>query len=99
MKLLLEDQTTNTTGTQDTLALTSMNPIREYQTAVVYGDFDGATVTLEFSPDGGTTWITAGTETTFTTAGGGNFYINPTISVRFSVTSADAGTSVTAGIL
>ncbi|KPJ66515.1 MAG: hypothetical protein AMJ43_07735 [Coxiella sp. DG_40] len=41
-------------------------------TFVAYGTWDGATVTLEMSPDGGTTWIAIGSDTTFTADGVGN---------------------------
>ncbi len=99
MKLLLENQLIDTTGTQDTFAFKTQQSY-QYGTAVAYGtDFDGCTVTLEFSPDGGTTWITVGTDTTFTSEGGGNFYLPGSVSLRFSVSSAGASTDVNAGIL
>jgi len=99
MKLLLEDQTTNTTGNQETLVLANSLLFGKYITVVVYGTWYGATTTLEFSPDGGTTWITAGVNTTFTADGGGNFWSNYGMMVRFSVTGAGAGTSLSAGVV
>lgn len=40
---------------------------------VAQGTFDSGSVALQFSVDGGTTWINVGTDTTFTANGGGNF--------------------------
>lgn len=39
----------------------------------VAGTFGGATVTLQFLGPDGSTWIAAGSDTTLTAAGGGNF--------------------------
>ena len=36
-------------------------------------NFDGGSVALQFSVDGGATWINVGTDTTFTANGGGIF--------------------------
>ncbi len=99
MILLLEDQTANTTGTQDTLTLDASHIYGKYLTVTAYGTWDTATATLEFSPDGGTTWITAGTETTFTADGGGNFWCNRGVIIRFSLSSVGGSTSISAGVI
>lgn len=60
----------------------------------VAGTFGGATISLQFLGPDGTTWITAGTGTTFTAANGGIFYLPPG-PIRATVTGG-AGVSVTA---
>lgn len=95
MKMLLTSQTTNTTGTQITQNTQNTLLMGEYRTVSAWGTWDGATVTLEFSPDEGTTWIACGADTTFTEDGGGNLYIAPQgILIRGSVSSAGASTDV-----
>lgn len=99
MKLLLENQTTNTDGSQATQTLNNSLLFGKYLTVFAYGTWDGATATLEFSPDSGVTWITAGNDTTFTEDSGGNIYVTPGgISLRFSITGAGASTDITAGV-
>lgn len=99
MKLLLDTQTSNTDGSQSTLTMANSLLFGKYITVVAYGTWDGATVTLEFSPDSGSTWITAGTNTTFTDNGGGNFWSNYGLDIRFSLTSAGESTSISAGVV
>ena len=99
MKLLLDAQLINTTGTQDAFTLNASHINGSYNTVVAYGNWNGATATLEFSPDAGVTWITAGTNTTFTEDGGGNIWVNRGVMIRFSLSSAGAGTDIDAGII
>jgi hypothetical protein len=61
-------------------------------TVVVNGTFDGATVTIEVSPNLGTTWIP--TTVTFTSAGVQNFVSGVGFSHRATVSSAGASTSL-----
>ena len=54
-------------------------------TLSVAGTFDGSTVKLQVLGPDGTTWIDAGTYTTFTAAGLGNFDL-PLSQIRVAVT-------------
>lgn len=58
-----------------------------------WGTFGGGTVTLQWSPDGGTTWLNADpsgfTFTTFTAGGIGGFEL-PTCSIRAVLSGATA---------
>jgi len=99
MKLLLDGQQIDTAGSQDTYTLDASHIYGNYTTVAAYGTWDGATATLEFSVDSGTTWITAGSNTTFTANGGGNFWCNKGIMIRFSLSGAGAGTDISAGIV
>ena len=63
----------------------------------VVGTFDGATVQLEHSPDGGDTWVSVGSDTVLTAAGMGNFGVNAG-QVRANVTISGTTQSVTAKI-
>jgi len=92
---LLENQTIDTSGSQLSQDTQNTLLMGEYRTVTAWGTWDGATVTLEFSPDEGTTWIACGDDTTFTADGGGNLYVAPQgILLRGSVTSAGASTDV-----
>lgn len=42
---------------------------RRKRTMAVYGTWDGGTAKLQYTPDGGTTWIDEGTNSTFTADG------------------------------
>ncbi len=95
MKMLLIEQETDTTGSQPTQRTENTLLMGQYRTVVAWGTWDGATVTTEFSPDDGTTWIECGTDTTFGADGGGNIYVDPQgILIRGSVSGAGASTSV-----
>lgn len=60
---------------------------------VVSGTFDTSTVTLQMSPDGGTTWVAVGASSTFTAAGAAGFSVHP-CKLRINVASVDSSTSV-----
>lgn len=64
-------------------------------TFAAWGTWDGATVTLEYSPDGGTTWIAVGSDTTLTANGVANFQLAAGMYVRATVSSVGT-TSVSA---
>lgn len=91
---LLENQTEDTDGTQDTITLENTANFGKYYTVCAYGTWDGATVTTKISPDDGTTWIAASASTTFTVDGTGNLYVNPGIIVRGDVINADVNTDL-----
>lgn len=69
-------------------------------TFAVDGTTNGATTKLQFSPDGGTTWLDVDdVNTTFSdTTGAGNFKLGPCL-VRSNLADAGASTSVNARIL
>ena len=98
--LLLTEQASNTDGNQATLMLGNTLSYSKYFTVVAYGTWDGATTTVKFSPDGGTTWISYGTTGTFTSDGFVNIYLNPDIDmlIRGDVTSAGDDTSLNSKI-
>lgn len=66
----------------------------------VYGTFDGATITLKFSPDGGTTYVTVkdlgGTDVAITSAKSVPVRSPLGQLLRASLTGAGAATSLTA---
>ena len=64
---------------------------------VVSGTFDTSTVKLQMSPDGGTTWVDVGSDSTFTAAGAAGFALN-SCKVRVNVSSVGASTDVDAWI-
>ncbi|MFA7587659.1 MAG: hypothetical protein WCY11_15935 [Novosphingobium sp.] len=66
-------------------------------TARAWGTFDGATVTLQASFDGGTTWIDVGEDATFTAAGMTNFSLGP-CKLRGVVSGAGGTTSVSLAV-
>tara|TARA_Y100000004_G_C8899258_1_gene405591 strand:- start:374 stop:685 length:312 start_codon:yes stop_codon:yes gene_type:complete len=57
------------------------------------GTWDSATLQLESSPDGGTTWISCGDECKLSDSGMFNFDLNP-CNVRLTVASAGGSTSL-----
>jgi len=61
-------------------------------TVAAWGTFGGGTLTMEMSPDGGTTWIaldpSGSTVNTFTANGVGNFQINIDCLVRATLSGA-----------
>ena len=64
-------------------------------TFAAWGTWDGATVTLQYSPDGGTTWIPVGSDTTLTANGAANFRVAAGMQIR-CVVSGVGTTSVSA---
>tara|TARA_Y100000004_G_scaffold196525_1_gene266784 strand:- start:2209 stop:2517 length:309 start_codon:yes stop_codon:yes gene_type:complete len=64
---------------------------------VAAGTWDSATVKLQMSPDGGTTWVDVGSASTFTEDGTASFALNP-CKVRVNVSSVGSSTSVSAWI-
>lgn len=63
----------------------------------VAGTFDGATVKLQWSIDA-TTWVDAGSDTSFTASGGGVFTAGEGIYLRVNIANDGASTSVKAAI-
>jgi hypothetical protein len=98
MLLLLEDQTTDTTGTQDVFSWKILGNIT-YGVVEALGTFDGCTVTLEMSTDMGTSWTEVGGYTTFVSAGKGLFRLPSGVQLRGSVTDAGASTEISLGLL
>lgn len=99
MDLLLEDQTTNTTGGQTTTPFTPTLYNQGKGAVIAFGTWDTATATLEFSPDNEATWYTLSTDTTFTADGWSNFEMQGKVSLRASLSSVGAGTTISFGIL
>ena len=98
MKLLLSEATANTTGTQTVVDFTSNIYNGGKASVIAFGTWGGATITLQFSPDGGTTWYAVGTSTTFTANGWATFEIHGRVKIRASLTNAGT-TSLSIGIL
>lgn len=65
---------------------------------MAYGTWDTATATLQVSPDEGTTWFAAGTDTTLTADGAGvvqvGFHEIAPIRVRVNLSSVGGSTSL-----
>jgi len=91
---LLENQTEDTDGTQDTITLENTTNVGKWYTICAYGTWDSATITTKISPDGGTTWIEAGEYTTFTANSAGKLLVNPGFIVRADLTDAEANTDL-----
>lgn len=64
-------------------------------TYAAWGTWDGATVTLEYSPDGGTQWTAVGSDSTLTADGVANFKLPAGTLVRCTVSGVGT-TSVSA---
>ena len=98
MYLLLDGQSTDTTGDQDSF---EFNQPLQYDYIVVraFGTFDGATVSLEVSDDKGTTWWEAGEFTTFTAPDAGRAYLPNRVLIRGSVSGSGGSTDVSFGVL
>lgn len=94
MTFLLENQTANTDGSQSTLYLGNTLIYGSYYNIFAYGTWDTATLKLEVSPDGGTTWMEYGTTATFTANGWAKVELNPGITIRGSVSSVDTETDL-----
>ena len=86
---LLSSVSTNSSG--DAVQLTG-----GVMTFAAWGTWDTATVTLEYSPDGGTTWIAVGSDTTLTADGVANFQLPAGTYIRATVSSVGGSTSVSA---
>jgi hypothetical protein len=59
-----------------------------YGTVVVAGTFGGGTVTLNASPDGGTTWVQVGYDARFTADGMANFQLPGGMQLRLTLSGA-----------
>jgi hypothetical protein len=64
---------------------------------IASGTWDSGKVSLEISPDSGTTWVSVGTDGELTADGVFSFRANP-CKVRLAVSSAGASTSLNAWI-
>lgn len=62
-----------------------------------WGTWDGATVTLEFSPDDQSTWIAVGTDTTLTANGGAIFQLGR-YPLRATISNAGSDTELSAEV-
>lgn len=60
--------------------------------------FGGGTVTLELSPDEGTTWIAVGTETTLTANGAAGFKLAAGVQIRATLSGSAAADAVRARV-
>ena len=60
---------------------------------VIGGTFDTATVKLQVSPDGGSTWIDVGGDASVTAAAVVNFTLN-SCEIRLDISSVDSSTSI-----
>lgn len=99
MILILDEQAANTDGSQDTFNWVPYNYNNGKGVVFAFGTFDGATITVEFSPDKGDNWFELDSvNTTFTALGWSNFEMQGIVWLRGTV--ADVGTtSVSLGIL
>ena len=94
MTFLLESQTANTDGSQDTIYLGNTLIYGSYYNLFAYGTWDTATMKLEISPDSGITWLDYGTDATFTANGWAEIRLNPGITIRGSVSSVGENTDL-----
>ena len=68
-------------------------------TCVIYGTWDGATATLEISPDDGTTWIVVDAiNATLTANGAFDFMAAAGFLYRIAISGAGAGTSLSSKV-
>ena len=99
MIFLLQDQATNTDGTQDTFYLSPKNGriLSSENEKLVWaeGTFDGATVSFEVKPDGASSF---GSEIDFTEQGRQIVTIPARMEVRGTVASAGDNTEITLGV-
>jgi hypothetical protein len=65
-------------------------------TFVCEGTWNSATVKMQMSPDGGTTWVDVGDDVTFTDDGVGNFELggDSNFKIRADLSSAGNSTSI-----
>lgn len=89
---LLKNQTTN--GSGDALTILNKTSYVHFYTVVAYGTWDTATLTLQISPDDGTTWIAHSTGATFTDNGHSKVELGPGIQLRGTVSSVGTGTDL-----
>lgn len=68
----------------------------DFMSLIASGTFGGATITVEVSPDDGTTWIA--TSATLTAAGVTNFIGGEGLRFRFTLSGATGPTSVNAWV-
>lgn len=97
MQLLLEDATSN--GSSDPIDFSPKESNFGKGAVIAFGTWDTATVTFEFSPDGGTTYYAVGSDTTFSANGWSNFEIQGIVKLRATLSSVGLGTSVSFGIM
>lgn len=93
---LFESQTTDTTGSQDTVELKNLAS-QQYVVVWASGTFDGATVGLEIKPENSSAWITE-PDMEFTTEGARALLVPHKMEVRGTVSGAGASTSVNMGV-
>lgn len=95
--LLLDGQTTNVTGAAFSFNLTVQGEFI-YRTVYIIGTFDGATVTVELTPDDGVNWIAIPDLTAIATAFMGNISVRAD-ALRAVLANAGASTSITVGVV
>lgn len=96
MSNLFENQTTDTSGSQDTVVLKNL-ATQQYATVWVSGTFDGATVGLEIKPQNSSAWITE-SDMEFTEAGVNALLVPHKMEVRGTISSAGSSTSIVMGV-
>lgn len=92
--LLFTDQTANASSQEIQLPISQKGPhqaVRDYH-YVMFGTWDTATMVVEVSVDGGTTWVVVASKTADAQA---VVPLGPCI-MRFTLSSVGAGTSLTA---
>lgn len=93
MARLFTDQSTD--GTQQLADTAPPSDDARTYSAYAWGTFDTATVAVQTSPDGGTTWFE---EASFTAKGKSNFTVGGGVLIRGEVSSAGGSTSVSLAI-
>lgn len=92
---LLQNQTENTDGSQVSIPIINTGRFGKYYIVAVHGTFDGAVVSIECSSDEGSTWLSCGTYSTFTSNGVCKIELGPGFYLRASLSNAGLGTNVT----
>jgi len=96
---LLKNQTTNTDGSQESFLWNKGSGANtRRQTIICEGTFDGCTITVEGSIDGGE-WVSCGSDSEFTSAGIVTIELSNHFSVRGTLTSAGGSTDITLKIV
>ena len=94
---LLQNQTTNVTGASFPFALDVRGEFI-FRTVWIVGTWNSATVTLEFTPDDGVTWIAIPDLTAITSNFAANVHIRAD-ALRAVLANAGASTSLTVGVV